>query len=57
MSLIKSDQDKSVLHEVFVVQKRLKEASGPCASNSDRGVVSVASHVGGDKLNHVSSLY
>lgn len=47
--LLESNEDKSVLHEVLVVEKGLKEVSSPGTSGSDGSVMTVGSHVRSDE--------
>lgn len=47
--LIPGEEDKSVVHEVLVVEEGLEESTAPLASNTDVGVVTVRGHVGGDE--------
>jgi hypothetical protein len=47
--LIPCNKNKSVLHEMLVLEKRFEESTSPLTSNSDRSVVSIRSHVRSDK--------
>lgn len=49
VGFVKSEQEESVLHEVFVFQERLDETAFPLGTEGDGGVVRVVSKVTGDE--------
>lgn len=47
--LVEGDQDKGVVHEIFVVQEGFHEVLEPFACGGDVRVVAIAGHVWGDE--------
>lgn len=47
--LVKSQEDQGTLHEVFVGEEGLEEATRPGAGDGDGGVMAVRGHVGSDE--------